>query len=115
MGQVSGSEKYCHLIHGEDKRSFVRRIHMLAVQDRFGTTHFLSGDKLPTAIYTYCGQIRKGHHLGEILLNTKPPSKWRRIVFEKKPWPSPRDLLNFAIGFFAMSMLNSIASFLGMF
>ena len=94
-------------------KPFNRQIHRITVQDRTGVTRTVSGKELPNLLVLNTGATHSGQNVAEILLSPER-IKRRYSPFESKPWPCGRDVLNFAIGFFAILMLRFFASAFGL-
>jgi len=113
MALKHGDEYYTLLSHSENGKVLRRRLHKLEVQARNGQVFTLKGENLPDRISTCVGMDHKGEHLGQILLNPKKVPRKPLVVFEKQPWPSPRDLLSGSIGFFLVAIIRFIISVIG--
>jgi len=100
MALKQGSESFTKLVHMENGKVLVRRLHRLEVQSASGQLHVLTGDNLPDSIVTNCGDGFKGAHLGQILL--KPKQRWSASStlseFKDDRWPTSRDAIQWMIG-----------------
>jgi len=100
MALKHGSESFTKLVHMENGKVLVRRLHRLEVQSASGQLHVLTGDKLPDSITTNTGQGYKGAHLGQILLKPKQRLSLLSELNDYKDdrWPTSRDAINWMIG-----------------
>jgi len=113
MALKHGDEYYTLFTHFENGKPFHRRLHRLEVQSRNGHMFTITGPDLPDSISTYAGMDHKGEHLGQILLSPNKVPRRPYVRFEKQPWPSSRDVLNFAIGFFVIAVIRFFVSVIG--
>ena len=113
MALKHGDEYYTMFTHSENGKVLNRRLHRIEVQSRNGRMFPITGQDLPERISTYAGQDHKGEHLGQILLSPNKVPRRPYVRIEKRPWPSFRDVLNFAIGFFAVALIRFFVSVLG--
>lgn len=74
MSIVSGGERHCKLMHIENGKVTVRRIHHVMVQAIDGRLHTLTGAKLPDAICVSSGLPNEGSQVEIVLGLPRPPS-----------------------------------------
>lgn len=115
MAIKQGDKYFTKFMHIEPGRTFTRSLHEIVVQDANGKTHYVKGTKLPNFLQVNCEESSTGFHFGEILLGANSKSKFSKLFRDPRPWPSWRDVVNFAIGFCAISLLNFIGSVLGLY
>ena len=105
-------EHFTRWTHVENGRVLNRRLHRIEVQANDGRLYVITGDGLPDFIQTNTGNGHKGDHIAQILLDPKR-HKSNVIVSEPAAWPSARDVLGFAIGFFSIVLLRFAFSVIG--
>lgn len=76
MGIISGGERHCKMMHVENGRVTVRRIHHIMVQATDGRLHSLTGDRLPDSICMSSGQPNEEARAEIILGMPRAPSLW---------------------------------------
>lgn len=76
MSIVSGGERHCKMVHVENGRVTVRRIHHVLVQAIDGRLHSLTGERLPDAICVSSGLPNEESRAEIILGLPRAPSFW---------------------------------------
>lgn len=114
--QAEKDRWFCKVTHYENGRVITRRIHSIAIQAVDGRLYKLTGTKLPDAISLYTGDEYSGEHMAEVLMNPKPPFRFRDIP---KGWPEGRDLMHVVIGVLLLCgielLIDGLRSFLDLF
>ena len=101
-----GSTPFCQFEWTENQERKTRRVLSLRIQDRRGALFTLAGDRLPLFISLDTGNSASAKGVAEILLSDRPVPN----LVEAKPWPAPRDLLNFVLGFGLTLLFRLFAS-----
>ena len=108
MALKHGSEKYTKLVHVENGRTMVRRIHRLEVQDSRGRLHGIVGQDLPDTILTFAGQKTEGGNMAQILLN--PKAKLPYIPPIVRAWPDLGDVATVGLVVVMLVLLRFVYS-----
>ena len=80
MSIISGGERHCKMVHVENGRVTLRRIHHVLVQAIDGRLHALTGDRLPDAICVATGLPHEEARAEIILGLPHAPSLWGFVV-----------------------------------
>jgi len=108
MSLKAGKEEFCKVVHTENGRTTIRRIHTMIVQAADGRLHHIRGEKLPDSISLYTGKSQTGEHLAEVLLR---PESAKGVPLETTiPSRSfARDVLLVVLGFFFCKLIEFLA------
>ena len=107
MALEADGQRFCKVVHSENGRSTVRRIHTMKVQAADGRLHEIDGRDLPDSISLYSGVTYRGAHLAEVLLNPKDAKA--SPVLPTTGWISKRDAFFLVLGFFFFRVVRSLA------
>ncbi len=108
MSIVSSSERYCKMMHVENGRVTVRRIHHVMVQAVDGRLYALTGERLPDAIVIATGAPNEKARAEIILGVPRAPSFWAfagSLVDHKRA----RDLAFMLLGMVVTVALSVVA------
>ena len=104
MALEAGDQRFCKVVHSENGRTSIRRIHTMMVQAADGRLHHLEGRDLPDSISLYSGVSYRGAHLAELLLN--PKNAKASPILPTTGWISKRDAFFLVLGFFLFSLIR---------
>ena len=107
MALNAGDRRFCKVIHSENGRTSIRRLHTMKVQAADGRLHDLEGRDLPDSISLYSGVSYRGAHLAEVLLNPKEAKA--SPILPTTGWMSKRDAFFLVLGFFFFSAVRFLA------
>jgi len=108
MAIEAGDQRICKVVHNENGRTWMRRIHSMTVQAADGRLHHLQGCELPDSISLNSGVTYRGAHLAEVLLNPED-AKATPLLPTASGWISKRDAFFLVLGFFFFRMVSILA------